>query len=202
MLTTQLSVTNLNAYTDWVGALGDDYDYDFVSFKRGYELREEHISKVGFPILTKEVAHLLGKGLQGKKVIEVGCGSAYLSHNLQKLGVDITPVDTFVTSYCASGTFEKVVYTAVVKEDATQMDLSGFDVVIMSWPDYDKPFAAQITSNMKPGQVLIYQGESSYGCTGDDAFFELLFNSFEAYPLISSFINTHHVQFSGIKAIK
>lgn len=190
-------VTILTSTEDWVKLLGDANAFDPVAYLANYKLRNQYITNVGFPILTKEVAYQLRKGLASKRVIEVGCGSGYLSYTLRGFGLDITAVDTFKTLYSIAN-FKKRAYTDIVREDATSMDLSAFDVVIMSWPDYKSPFAYKVASNMRVGQYLIYQGESYSGCTADDDFFDLIDSSFKEYPYLSNSLNKFHVQFSGI----
>lgn len=51
---------------------------------------------------------------------------------------------------------------------------------------------------MKPGQMLVFEGEGEGGCTGDDAFFELLSSSFAEHVAQSRRLNAGHVQFPGI----
>lgn len=59
----------------------------------------------------------------------------------------------------------------IVKSDAVEyIKNNDNDLIIMSWPDYTKPFAYNIWQNMRKSQTLIYIGEGYGGCTADDDF--------------------------------
>jgi hypothetical protein len=159
-------------------------------------LRTRHIGECGFPILTKEVLDLLVPYLLGKKVVDVGCGTGYLASILHNAGVRIDAVDNRSTQYSMGTLVAR--HFSVTETDVKELDLSLYDVVIMSWPDYNNDFAVTVCENMKVGQVLPYQGEHKYGCCADEAFFDLLDSEFKEYDHVYGRLNSGHCTFGGI----
>lgn len=51
---------------------------------------------------------------------------------------------------------------------------------------------------MVSGQWLVYNGEGSGGCTGDDPYHELLETEFERFELFEDSLNENHVRFMSI----
>ncbi len=160
-------------------------------------LRERHIYEIGFPILTKEVAHYLACALHNKRVVEVGCGTGFLASKLRDAGVEVVAIDSFETKY-TKGTFANRCHGHVHQANALEYDITNFDAVILSWPDYNKDFAYRVAKKMRRGQYLVYQGEGSGGCTADERFFNELYANFQYFPRISSKLNDFHTQFDGI----
>lgn len=171
-------------------------------------LRDSYINKIGFVIYTEEVINVLSSLLKTKKVVEVGSGSGFLSRVLSSYGITVVAVDNNKSIYVMSRTEgnrwgqiyqqditkDAVTYLKKVNKDAPP------DVIIMCWPDYDSPFAHKIAKAMLPGQILIYQGEGHYGCTGDDSFHDFVDDDtlWESQQEIADQLNEHHVQFEGI----
>lgn len=141
-------------------------------------LREDYIKDYGYTLLSEKMLNTLGKILKGKKILEAGSGSGFLSYSLQNLGLDITPVD-FKNVEDNPYSFSQS-YTNILNEDAVKHlqfanKLSqSYDIVIMSWPCLGTDFANNILNAMKPGQKLIYIGERGGGCTANDKFFNSL----------------------------
>lgn len=169
--------------------------FDITKFTVHWEFREAYIANIAFPLYTTEVISTLLCFLRGKKVLEVGSGIGYLAHVLSEKGIDITTIDNLSTKYCFGRNL-------IIKCDKQVLAFgkikSKYDVVIMSWPDYESVFASRIISEMHKGQVLIYQGEGWGGCTGNDKFFRKLNKSFREIDILSDKLNHHHVQFNGI----
>jgi hypothetical protein len=159
-----------------------------------FKIRDKYIKEVGFPIYTTELIDELVIILSKHKVVEVGCGTGFLSYTLQNNCVDITAIDDLSGRYCHED-FVWPRYTNIINADATEYDLSPFDAVIMSWPDYESPFACKIAQKLTHNQFLIYQGEGEGGCTGDDDFFHLVNNEFRR---IEHSLNEATIQFHGI----
>jgi hypothetical protein len=164
---------------------------DFVSV---FSTREKYIEQFGFVLLTREVLITLANQLQGKKVVDVGAGSGYLSAELEKRGVDIIASDM--------GGMECLQYRIrrVIKRDHEGDSLrllpGNYDAVIMCWPHGS--FAARVITMMKSGQTLIYEGEGQGGCTANDDFFDILDKRWRAQDRQTKELNKRHVQFSGI----
>lgn len=134
--------------------------FDFMkSFSFGV-VREAYLSKYSHAIITNELVESLVKICEGKKVVELGSGSGYLSHLLELKGIDIKTVDT------ADWYTDRVIRKPDIVGSYREMDFSGYDVVIMSWPNYQSNAAAQVLKGLED-QIFIYCGEGRNGCTGD-----------------------------------
>lgn len=182
------NVTKLRSKVEWKASLHD--------WHANHKLRERHISEVGFPILTIEVLEILVETLKGYRVVDVGCGTGYLSKQLQDRGVNVVPVDACNTSYSLHKQGSR--FTDITVTDALTMDLTVFDAVILSWPCYNEPFAFNVVEKMYPGQILVYQGEGWGGCTGDDNFHRVLDSKFEEIEELDERLWKAHAQFDGI----
>jgi hypothetical protein len=154
-----------------------------------WELRSKFIERYGWSCFSNYIIGRLAAACVGN-VIDVGAGNGYLAHRLEQLGIDVTALD--------DGSWDKLTHT-IWKRDITDsvenILIAAYNVVILSWPPYDKPFAHNTAKAMIPGQLLIYIGEGCGGCTGDDAFHEYLDNNFEEQ---CTDINEYHTQFYGL----
>jgi len=136
--------------------------FDFMkSFSFGV-IRETYLAKYSHAIITNELVNSLVELCKGKKVVELGSGSGYLSHLLELKGMDITTVDT------ADWYTERVIRKPDIVGSYREMDFSDYDVVIMSWPNYESNAAAQVLKGLNENQLFIYCGEGLRGCCGDD----------------------------------
>lgn len=140
-----------------------------------FTARDFYVHNFGFSLLNKKFINDLSFHLEGKKVIDVCAGSGFLASQLQINDIKITAVDQHNPTQNHYG-FQKE-FTSIYQDNSIEYLKSvgkSFDSVIMSWPDYNSPFATEILQQMHPGQELIYIGESCGGCTADDSFWELL----------------------------
>jgi hypothetical protein len=164
-----------------------------------YQLRDDWIKDACFPILTKETIDVLAKLLKGRRVVDAGCGRAYLAYQLHKRDIDIIAVDNYSTKYNTGFLNASFPYMRVIEEPAIGWIRPEFGAIIMSWPDMKSNFAEVIVEKMISGQLLVYQGESESGCTATEEFFNLV-NS-EKFKYMKDFskrLNKWHLQFSGI----
>ncbi len=150
-----------------------DNSFNEVSFYLSL-LREDYVHKFGFFLINENFLEVSKEMLLDHKILEVGAGSGFLSFNLQKNNIDITPIDLKVTknSYGFHKKYTDIIETNAV--DYLKKEGINYDTVIMSWPNYNTSFGHDVLKNMKKNQTLIYIGESCGGCTADDKFFELL----------------------------
>ncbi len=146
-------------------------DFSEISFYLQM-LRGEYTKKFGYYLVSEDFLSVTSNFLKNKNVLEAGAGSGFLSHSLQKNGINITPIDIKVKKN--SYGFEHT-YTNIIEEEAAKhLKSNKYDTVIMSWPNYQTNFAYNVLFDMSIGQTLIYIGESWGGCTANDQFFELL----------------------------
>lgn len=126
-------------------------------------LKEDYNNLIGFSIITKELIEELKNIIGDKYVMELGSGTGYLAKHLEDVGVKIYTVDTddwgFETQYRKTDLISSY----------RQLDVSGYDTFIMSWPNYNSPAAHELILTMKKGDTLIFCGEGVNGCTGTPA---------------------------------
>lgn len=156
-----------------------------------WEVREEYTQHIGWSLLTMDTALQLANICYGRRVADLGCGAGYLTYVLRKLGVeDITAYDMELHPHPFIEDIQQV--------DYTNIDLSQYDVILLSWPPYDEPQAALVAARIQPHQLLIYQGEGYGGCTGDDAFHSMLRSDFSSVEEFTVNLNARHLNFHGI----
>ena len=172
-----------------------------------YRIRERHIHTRGFPIITKECLDVLSGILAGHTVLDCGAGSGYLTHHLQRQGVEIEGLVLGPNQFTLPGTRMRYNYYGfkrtfmkkrLLKGNYLTHDLSGYSAFILSWPDYSHPAAYQLLQRLPAGALLIYQGESDGGCCADDDFFVYLEDNFEEREEMTHALNAVHCQFFGI----
>lgn len=118
---------------------------------------------------TKAVLAIAGLN---RPILEIGAGNGYWAWLLRQLGCVVHPYDIKPV--------EDNEY--VLPKSYVPISLGGPDVVkshtkdvalMLCWPCYDLPVAYDAL-NLYQGDTVVYIGEGRYGCTGDDAFHDLL----------------------------
>lgn len=155
--------------------------------------REKYVPRYGFVILPTEVISRLAGFMRGKRVLDSGAGSGYLSHCLRNRGIRVTAIDNWSHSYGSWGSYERV-NSKVINCNVKDHDVSQYDIIVLSWP-HD---GMETVSKMVSGQYLIYQGESLGGCTGSDEFFAALDESGQFEEIDAAFLNEYAIQFECI----
>lgn len=161
--------------------------------------REAYLAAYGHVLLTRECADALVSVLQGKRVLDVGAGGGFLSHTLAEGGVDVVALEAHppppepTEADCRRRW--RIDFTGLAEDHP----VDGYDAVILAWPDHGSPVAAQTAASMRPGQVLVYEGEFG-GCTADDSFFdEISGKHWEQMEVETKQLNLHHAQFSCMR---
>lgn len=166
------------------------------SFAESYDVRCRYTSRIGWFILTTEVKEVLIKFLKGKSVLEVGSGTGYFAAHMKQGGVeDYNAVDIWDPQYWD----ERTPRHFGIDGDSLDYIDNSYDVIVMNWPPYDEPFAHQVIKKMVKGQVLIYNGQGSGGCTGDVDFFNYLDKHFTPMKELDYELNENHVSFPCTK---
>lgn len=174
--------------------------HGFGSSKLGFMFsRDRYVSEYGFVLLTKECVEALVALLKGKKVLDAGSGTGFLSYSLAERGIDITAQDLWLPNLGNPYTF-RTVWKLDALGDVVAALPSNCDAVILTWPCHGTSFAHEVAQAMRPGQVLIYEGEGAGGATADDDFFGYL-NSPQWHPRLedTQALNRYHRQFPGIR---
>ena len=129
---------------------------------------------IGFISPTLELARGFKKIVGEGKVLEIGAGTGLLAKYLEAAGIDIVATDDY--SWFSRNGFQWKKYFSVEKldfKDAIRKYKTDF--LLMCWPKYDDPFAAEaaeLFTELNPNGKILYIGEGSGGCTGDDLFHE------------------------------
>lgn len=145
-------------------------------------------------MLSKETVEILTGFLKSRKTIEVGAGNGFLAAHLRRLGVKHYEAYDNLSSHYTNADINY----GVIHHDARELDLRQYDVVVMTWPPCNKPFAKDIISNMQVGQYLIYQGELN-GCTAEQQFEHELEQKFVKVPVLTYSLNKHHVTYGDYR---
>jgi hypothetical protein len=100
-------------------------------------------------------------------VVEIGAGSGYWASLIRQAGGDVLAFDIAVGEREHIGTHHPVLRGG--PEDA---GAHPERTLFLCWPPYDEPMAndALAAYEAAGGQSVVYIGEGSTGCTGDDAF--------------------------------
>lgn len=105
-------------------------------------------------------------------IIEIGAGNGYWSSVLQKNGCEIIPVDK-PGKYNDYFGKNFPTYCDIRKDGCGSLKHFPNHNLFLCWPPYDKKMASNALSKFK-GNFVIYIGEGTHGCTGDDKFHDML----------------------------
>lgn len=128
--------------------------------------------------------------LKGKIILEIGSGNGYLASKLQEKGLQVVATDKYsldINGY--SKTLGSKYFTNVdICSGLEALDKYKYEAVILSWPCYNQPWAAEVILNMKVGSYLLYIGESIGGCTADDTFYDYLHCYYKIIDSVESYV--------------
>lgn len=171
---------------------GGMYEYGIDNI--GIRLRDKYIQRFAYPIITAELVGELAKQCEGKRVIDIGAGSGYLAYQLHMRGVNIKPIDD--RSFLRD--FESFCPLEIEHANFLDVDYDNYDVVIVSWPDYNSNHAAQLLAKLSDKHTVIYCGEWMGGCTADMDFFNTLNVQFEEDKAVGKVLNQSTLSFKRI----
>jgi len=139
-----------------------------------FELREQLAKQYAWAVPNDEaIKAIVGCG----PVVEIGAGKGYWAHLVAEAGGDVVAYD--LNQHASNHYTDEGATYHPVKSGSHHMVKHHADRVLMLiWPCYDEAWAAE-TLNMYGGDTLIYVGEGSGGCTGDDYFHEILREKWE-----------------------
>lgn len=143
------------------------------SYAAACSVRDAFIAKFGFAVLTAATVEALRAYAP---YVEVGAGSGYWTHELQRAGIDAVATDPGTGRYgCVPDGWTR--WTAVAKMGGVKAVRAHSDrTLLIVWPDYEKRWAAT-TLAAYGGAVVVYVGERG-GCTADARFHALLDEGF------------------------
>lgn len=135
----------------------------------------------GYANLNNQMLDKLSEYLEGHKCLEVMAGTGMLSAALQERGVDILATDKSAPEHNDYGEIRGIPSLCDIKEmdalDAIREHGVDIDYLVMSWPPYNDPIAANCIETLyevNPDAKILYIGEDYGGCTADDRFFDLV----------------------------
>lgn len=170
--------------------------------ERFWHQRKVFIREFGFCLVTSECLCFLADFLASKKILEAGSGTGWLAMELAQRGVDIIAADWTdyrqVPAESSRGYAMRSVYKLDHHGDVVKLLPGDFDAVLIIWPNLDKPFAQNVATAMKPGQIMIYEGEGAGGCNATDAFFDVLNRDFDPLVDETKALNKDHRVFPGL----
>ena len=151
--------------------------------------RTYYTKQYGFALLNKEFIEKAAEAFRHLNVLEVMAGSGYLAYHLKMHGVDIIATDNHSwrngrnDKYFAKDLYEIKDMDAV---DAVEEYHEWANLVIMSWPPYDKSIGYLVAKACEKYKLqLLYIGEDYGGCTGDDDLHELI-DQYKNYKFFTS----------------
>lgn len=107
-------------------------------------------------------------------ILEVGAGNGYWAYLLQNMGVDVVAVDRHPPRPESKNVYgHNTRYTHVRKGNSRAPLKYPGRTLMLCWPPYATPLAYDALRSYS-GEYLIYIGEGTGGCNGDDRFFNAL----------------------------
>ena len=142
------------------------------------EWREEHITRYGFPVVTRQAIQAAQEATGNRPLVEVGAGGGYLALEFRRAGQDVIPTEPFPgaeqTKYLDAGKGFRQ------PEEITTERCTGMTALqrypdrdlLWSWPDL-ADYTSEVLEEFR-GRYFVYIGEAAGGCTGSGGFHETL----------------------------
>jgi SAM-dependent methyltransferase len=190
---------------------------DVLTFSaESLKARRMYIPEFGFVLLTEEVVAALVREVFGihragghgsmPELLDAGSGTGFLAEVLARRGIGVCASDIGELGYYhqrnlgdedAPATSAAYIWRRDHDGDALALLPGAFDFVLLSWPPFWTEFALHVVRKMKPGQVLLYEGD--HGCTGTAEFFsEIESDRWVLLAEESERINDVHSQWENI----
>jgi hypothetical protein len=136
-----------------------------------FMVRDYLCKKYAWAIPTKEAVEFIA---QYSPIIEMGAGSGYWANLINLVGGNIIAFDEAPPNEVTNRFFKEGTTFFSVKQGTPEI-VSNYPnhTLFLCWPPYDSSMAYETLKAYK-GNVVIYVGEGSGGCTGDDQFHDLL----------------------------
>lgn len=135
--------------------------------KSQYWGRQKLVWKFSWAIPTKKaIVDIAAFG--SHRIIEMGAGSGYWAWMLRQAGCHVLPYDNNYRKEYIGKRFVRV-----FRGEPSITSLHSDRALMLCWPEYNNPMAFDCLSHFS-GSKLIYVGEGSDGCTGDEDFHKML----------------------------
>lgn len=173
------------AVSDWDHA-HNPYLVEFIDARKNavghfgigmFQARQKCVQKFGFAIPTEEAVNLIAKRAP-KGVVEIGAGTGYwaslLSLVIPVRAYDPEPGGSFKSPYH----FWKSWFPVNRGDHKRLLGCETDEALMLCWPDYKEDWSAEAVEFYR-GKTLVYIGEGSGGCTGNDRLHELIYTGWE-----------------------
>lgn len=179
---------------DWDGVSGPEwYSPDFRTYIEAYQKgkmtrrlsRTDLTRKYAWAIPDTTSLAFVARHL-GDSALEIGAGTGYWASLLSDMGVDMLCFDAYPPQITPCNWYHsprnaddlptgerRDIFYDVQSGNHMMAWLFSDRPLFLCWPPYDNSMAHQALSFYR-GNKLIYIGEGQGGCTGNDAFFDLL----------------------------
>ena len=159
---------------DWMKRMGNKV----VETSLAVDLRAEHNARFGFSTITTEAIDWIKEKIGDPPVVEVGAGTGYLAHEMNKRGMTVFPTEPRPSETGENQYFgkEQKVWTEIEKCDGLEAVRRYEEAdLLWAWPPLEGDLAP-VLEEFK-GEHLIYIGDPT--CTGTDRFGDILMEKFE-----------------------
>jgi len=126
-----------------------------------WRARNAYVKRYAWAIPSEEALAEIAKY---GPIVEIGAGKGYWAHLLRERGVHVEAFDLHPPTKT---------WTQVRKGSTREVSDYPDHTLFLCWPPYAEPMGYDALMAYH-GEHVIYIGEGSYGCTGDDAFHEEL----------------------------
>lgn len=152
-------------YDMWASMQPIDWD----NFEAAYEARRKSVSHYAWAVPTEDAIRRI---IECGPVVEIGAGSGYWASLIAQLGGDVVAYDQYEPSENKDYPFEQGWFK--VDEGGPEKAAEHSDrALFLCWPPYAMSFAFECLKAYQ-GDTVIFVGEGTGGCTGDDDFFQAI----------------------------
>lgn len=138
--------------------------------------RHDMCRKYAWAIPSDEALDFIVEAVAGRRMVEVGAGTGYWAKLLSDRGVDVIATDDHSWAEHGESAMNIGEFFPVQRVSAKAAGLWADRVLFLCWPPYAMSMGADALKSYSEagGDTLVYIGESSYGCTGDDEFHDVI----------------------------
>lgn len=157
-------------YDAWLHLTKGVPDYQRALLPDEYTQRGHLCKRYAWAIPTDEALAAIA---DYSPIVELGAGTGYWAMLLESLGARVTCFDSHPPNI-SENRYKHAKEYHVVRRGGPESLVNYTDhALFLCWPPYDEPMAMQALECYH-GQTLIYVGEDSGGCTGNEAFHDAL----------------------------
>lgn len=151
--------------------------------RAGFEARRSFTDNFAWAVPSPEAVEVIRDFARPGTILEVGAGRGLWAALVTEPGrVRVIATDAF-SSHGMEAVSPEGLYAHVerLSHQEAMAKYGRADVLMLVWSPYNDPMAAETLALFEQlgGRRLVFIGESEYGCTADDAFFDRLNDRWE-----------------------